>query len=104
MYTVLIGLLAGSVSAWAIGNSSSWWRVIPATVLGLSVAVAVDMAYPYLDRMTPDMLARWVALPLIGPYGLTLDGMIAIPLGLVGAALAALRNYNRIAAPNDLRR
>jgi len=104
MYTLFIGLLAGSVSAWVIGNSTSWWRVILATLIGLAAGVVADVGLPYISHMPSDLLRVWVTHPLIGHYGLTQAAITGIPLGLLGAALAALRNYNWPFAHTDLGR
>jgi len=103
MYTVLIGILAGLVAAWAMGDSPKWWRVVPASLLGFLAGAAADVAFPYVTQMPARLVDHFVAVPLIGHYGLSSDGLFAIPLGVLGAAIAALRNYNRIRSPNDLR-
>jgi xanthine/uracil permease len=104
MYTVYLGILTGCVAAWAMGQDPGWPRIILATLLGLIVGVAADLFYPEFMGMKTAARDAWVAVPLFGPYGLSFDSFISIPLGLLGAAVAARRNYNRITSPNDLRR
>ena len=104
MYTALLGILTGGIAALAMGSSPSWARVMIASFLGFAVGTAVDIGLTMLLGIESGVAAlAAVALPVYGPYGFTQAGLIAIPFSLIGAAMAALRNYNRIRGPNDLR-
>jgi hypothetical protein len=102
MYTLLLGILTGGIAAFAMGSSPSWARVLLASVLGFAVGATIDIGMTVLVGSAMVTRAA-VALPVYGPYGFTEGGLIAIPFSLIGAAGAALRNYNRIRSPNDLR-
>jgi hypothetical protein len=98
LYTILLGLATGSVAMFAMGDSPGWGRLVLATLAGLAVGLGIDVV------MSVSLASRAVVLPLYPPFGLTESGLIAIPFSLIGAALAARRNWARIRDPNDLRR
>jgi hypothetical protein len=102
MYTIILGLVTGSVAMFAMGDGPGWGRLILATIAGLVVGLGIDVGLMVLSG--PLVARTAVMLPLYSPYGLTESGLIAIPFSLVGAVLAARRNWVRISDPNDLRR
>jgi hypothetical protein len=99
----VLGLVA-SIAFVMMGDAPSWRCMIIVTALALLAAAVLDTAIPYLE----DQL-RWphrseVVVHLFGRYGLSLEGLFALPVAIIAAAVAARRNWVRIRDPNDLRR
>jgi hypothetical protein len=98
-----IPILVGLASFALMGDTPSWRRTLIIGVLGLLLGAVADTAYPYLIGMPLALVQHIVAVPLVGPYGLSIVSVTILPIAILAAMVAARRAGIRPIPPNDLR-
>ena len=82
-----------------LGDTPGWSR----TIFGFAIALVTGLAVDFATPMVMGIFSDPVVVRLSATYGLSLNGLLYLPLALIAVTVAARQRWVRRRDPNDLR-